>query len=72
MEPRRRVRAFLTGLLAGSLDHGRRCPCGVAAGDEVYGAHGAPRKALAGHELDFVPAVAKSHRFTTGVGARAR
>jgi SRSO17 transposase len=41
-----------------------------AAGDEVYGADPALRKALAGHGLGFVLAVAKSHRFTTGIGSR--
>jgi hypothetical protein len=38
--------------------------------DEVYGADPALRKALAGHGLGFVLAVAKSHRFVTGIGAR--
>jgi SRSO17 transposase len=41
-----------------------------AAGDEVYGADPALRKALASHALGFVLAVAKSHRFTTGIGPR--
>jgi SRSO17 transposase len=45
-------------------------PAGSAAGDEVYGADPALRKALAGHGLGFVLAVAKSHRFTTGIGSR--
>jgi len=41
-----------------------------AAGDEVYGADPALRKSLAQHGLGFVLAVAKSHRFTTGIGTR--
>jgi SRSO17 transposase len=45
-------------------------PVAWAAGDEVYGADPALRKALAGHGLGFVLAVAKSHRFTTGIGTR--
>jgi SRSO17 transposase len=45
-------------------------PARWAAGDEVYGADPALRKALAGHRLGFVLAVAKSHRFTTGIGTR--
>jgi SRSO17 transposase len=45
-------------------------PARWAAGDEVYGADPALRKALAGHGLGFVLAVAKSHRFTTGIGTR--
>lgn len=45
-------------------------PAGWAAGDEVYGADPALRKDLAARGLGFVLAVAKSHRFTTGIGAR--
>jgi SRSO17 transposase len=45
-------------------------PAAWAAGDEVYGADPALRKALASHALGFVLAVAKSHRFTTGIGPR--
>jgi SRSO17 transposase len=45
-------------------------PARWAAGDEVYGADPALRRALAGHGLGFVLAVAKSHRFTTGIGTR--
>jgi SRSO17 transposase len=45
-------------------------PSAWAAGDEVYGADPALRKSLAHHGLGFVLAVAKSHRFTTGIGTR--
>jgi SRSO17 transposase len=45
-------------------------PAAWAAGDEVYGADPALRKALASHRLGFVLAVAKSHQFTTGIGTR--
>lgn len=45
-------------------------PAAWAAGDEVYGADPALRKALAARGLGFVLAVAKSHRFTTGIGPR--
>jgi SRSO17 transposase len=45
-------------------------PVAWAAGDEVYGADPALRKALAQHGLGFVLAVAKSHRFITGIGTR--
>src|SRR4051794_9368560 len=45
-------------------------PAAWAAGDEVYGADPALRKALAGHGMGFVLAVAKSHRFVTGIGNR--
>lgn len=45
-------------------------PASWAAGDEVYGADPALRKDLAARGLGYVLAVAKSHRFTTGIGAR--
>jgi SRSO17 transposase len=45
-------------------------PAAWAAGDEVYGADPALRKALVGHGLGFVLAVAKSHRVLTGIGSR--
>jgi SRSO17 transposase len=45
-------------------------PVAWAAGDEVYGSDPALRQALARHGLRFVLAVAKSHRFTTGIGTR--
>jgi SRSO17 transposase len=45
-------------------------PAAWAAGDEVYGADPALRKALASLGLGFVLAVAKSHRFTTAIGTR--
>jgi SRSO17 transposase len=45
-------------------------PAAWAAGDEVYGADPALRKALASHALGFVLAVAKSARFITGIGPR--
>ena len=40
------------------------------AGDEVHGADPKPRKDLAARRTGFVLAVAKFHRFTTGIGAR--
>jgi len=40
------------------------------AGDEVYGVDPVLRKDLADRGLGFVLAVAKSHRFTTGIGSR--
>ena len=51
-----------------ALDAG--APAGWAAGDEVYGADPALRKDLAARGIGYVLAVAKSHRFTTGIGAR--
>ena len=51
-----------------ALDAGT--PAGWAAGDEVYGADPALRQDLAARGLGFVLAVAKSHRFTTGIGPR--
>jgi hypothetical protein len=51
-----------------ALDAGT--PAAWATGDEVYGADPALRKDLAGRGLGFVLAVAKSHRFTTGIGTR--
>lgn len=47
-----------------------KTPAAWVAGDEVYGADPALRKAIAAHGLGFVLAVAKSHRFTTGIGTR--
>jgi SRSO17 transposase len=55
-------------MLARALDAG--IPARWAAGDEVYGADPALRKDLAARGLGFVLAVAKSHQFTTGIGAR--
>lgn len=45
-------------------------PAAWVTGDEVYGADPRLRKAVAGRGLGFVLAVAKSHRFTTGIGDR--
>jgi SRSO17 transposase len=45
-------------------------PAAWVAGDEVYGADPNLRKAIARRGLGFVLAVAKSHRFTTGIGDR--
>ncbi|HEX5204779.1 MAG TPA: IS701 family transposase, partial [Actinoplanes sp.] len=47
-----------------------KIPAAWAAGDEVYGADPTLRKDLAARGLGFVLAVAKSHRFTTGIGTR--
>jgi SRSO17 transposase len=51
-----------------ALDAGT--PAGWAAGDEVYGADPALRADLAARGLGYVLAVAKSCRFTTGIGPR--
>jgi len=51
-----------------ALDAGT--PAAWAAGDEVYGADPSLRKDLAARGLGYVLAVAKSHRFTTGIGPR--
>jgi SRSO17 transposase len=45
-------------------------PAAWVAGDEVYGADPKLRKDLAARGIGYVLAVAKSHRFTTGIGAR--
>ena len=51
-----------------ALDSGT--PAAWVAGDEVYGADPELRKDLAARGIGYVLAVAKSHRFTTGLGAR--
>jgi SRSO17 transposase len=50
------------------LDGG--APAAWVTGDEVYGGDPALRTAIARRGLGFVLAVAKSHRFSTGVGSR--
>lgn len=45
-------------------------PAAWVAGDEVYGADPDLRRAIAARGVGFVLAVAKSHRFTTGIGDR--
>ena len=51
-----------------ALDAGT--PAAWVAGDEVYGADPKLRKDPAARGMGFVLAVAKSHRFTTGIGSR--
>jgi SRSO17 transposase len=60
--------ALARAMIGRALDAGT--PAGWAAGDEVYGADPALRKDLAARGLGYVLAVAKSHRFTTGIGPR--
>jgi SRSO17 transposase len=60
--------ALARAMIDRALDAG--APASWAAGDEVYGADPALRKDLAGRGLGYVLAVAKSHRFTTGIGCR--
>ena len=59
--------ALARAMIDRALDAGT--PAAWAAGDEVYGADPALRKELAARGLGFVLAVAKSHRFSTGIGA---
>jgi SRSO17 transposase len=60
--------ALAATMIDRALNAGTRA--GWAAGDEVYGADPTLRKAVAARGLGFVLAVAKSHRFTTGIGTR--
>jgi SRSO17 transposase len=60
--------ALATDMIERVMDGGT--PAAWVAGDEVYGNDPALRAAIAGQGLGFVLAVAKSHRFSTGIGAR--
>ena len=60
--------ALARAMIDRALDAG--APAAWAAGDEVYGADPALRKDLAARGIGYVLAVAKSHRFTTGIGPR--
>jgi len=60
--------ALARAMVDRALDAGT--PAGWVTGDEVYGADPALRKDLAARGLGYVLAVAKSHRFTTGIGSR--
>jgi SRSO17 transposase len=60
--------ALARAMIDRALDAG--APAAWAAGDEVYGADPALRKDLAARGLGYVLAVARSHQFTTGIGAR--
>lgn len=60
--------ALAKTMITRALDAG--VPAAWAAGDEVYGADPALRKAIAARGLGYVLAVAKSHPFTTGIGTR--
>ena len=60
--------ALARAMIDRALDAGT--PAAWAAGDEVYGADPALRTDLAARGIGYVLAVAKSHRFTTGIGPR--
>lgn len=60
--------ALATALIEGALEAGT--PAAWATADEVYGNDPNLRRAIAAGGLGFVLAVAKSHRFTTGIGPR--
>ena len=60
--------ALATQMIERALDD--HSPAAWVTGDEVYGADPVLRTAVAARGLGFVLAVAKSHRFTTGIGQR--
>jgi len=60
--------ALARTLIEQALDAG--VPAGSVAGDEVYGNDPKLRKALHNRGIAYVLAVAKTHRITTGIGAR--
>ncbi len=60
--------ALARRMIARALDGGT--PAGWVAGDEVYGADPGLRADLEDRQVGYVLAVAKSHRVSTGAGAR--
>ena len=60
--------ALAKQMIVRALDTG--APAAWVAGDEVYGADAQLRTNLITRRIGYVLAVAKDHRFTTGIGAR--
>jgi SRSO17 transposase len=60
--------ALAKAMICAALD--AAVPAAWVAGDEVYGADPALRKALVARGVGYVLAIAKSHQITTGIGPR--